>query len=76
MSTEREYEYQYQRTGHSMLNVSDFGWWSCGSCKRRGDDWTSPEDYPCVEEEKPPLDDVTRDMLKKAISRSKNGQGN
>lgn len=50
VSNSKEYEYQYQQTGHSMLSVSDFGWWSCKSCKRNGDDWTSPEDFPCTEE--------------------------
>lgn len=41
---------EQQRTGHKALSSSDFGYWSCAACGKNGDDWTTPEDYPCTDE--------------------------
>lgn len=41
--------YWLNQTGHFNLDVSDFGWWHCFACDKRGDDYTSPEDYGCVQ---------------------------
>jgi hypothetical protein len=46
-----EDEYWFKKTGHHALNVSDFGYWSCSACGKRGDDWMAPEDYECVKYE-------------------------
>lgn len=37
----------YERTGHRSLSVSDFGYWSCSSCGKSGDDMTNPADFEC-----------------------------
>lgn len=34
--------------GHLKLVSSDFGYWSCRSCGRSGDDMDNPEDVPCT----------------------------
>jgi len=34
--------------GHLGMSESDFGWWSCSVCGKRGDDWTNPEDFECL----------------------------
>lgn len=43
------HQYHYERTGHLLLDVSDFGWWSCDACGKNGDDWDDPKDLECVE---------------------------
>lgn len=45
---ERQRQLAFKRTGHRALSQSDFGYWSCASCGKHGDDYTDPEDYPCV----------------------------
>lgn len=37
-----------KRTGHWALAVSDFGYWSCTACGKRGDDYENPADAACV----------------------------
>jgi hypothetical protein len=34
--------------GHREYSSSDFGYWSCAFCEQNGDDYSSPQDYPCI----------------------------
>jgi len=39
-----------KETGHKSISISDFGWWSCSSCGKGGDDWTNPKDFKCEDD--------------------------
>lgn len=43
----REKKIVREETGHKSISRSDFGWWSCSSCGKSGDDWTNPKDFKC-----------------------------
>mgnify|MGYP001115697881 CR=1 FL=1 len=38
--------------GHLDLRSSDFGYWSCSICGKRGDDYTHPKDFECASKTK------------------------
>ncbi|MGO1566138.1 MAG: hypothetical protein ACTHX5_15015, partial [Brevibacterium aurantiacum] len=43
----------HKRTGHWALTVSDFGYWACSACGKRGDDYEDPAAVECVREQPP-----------------------
>ena len=44
-----EYLAAEERTGHSRISWSDFGYWHCEDCKKSGDPQDDPADYPCLD---------------------------